>query len=297
MWTRREVRNLDEDEEVSRTCPLASQYQSPNLARCRLTKDSQQHSQRASFLGDSNFPQSVSTFVKGMKIELYQGLYERFSNLEITFPGDRPVAIKGLETRLIRTFGTTGGFGIFNIYLHRCLLWQRSDKPLKRIAVFHGPTVPSWSWMAYTGGISYLKAPYGSVAWEPNVFCPYGDGVDGSEDQSNTEGEIPKIEAVAWDLTSDAAVLMLGSHQGFKRVILDESASGISHRFAGSPKCVVVGKSKEVVEGQELAHYVLIIGAVTTEDGSSSVWERMGVGVLGATDIALEGSGTNVFIQ
>src|SRR5438477_11418672 len=114
------------------------------------------NSRKASFLGDSDFPRSVDSFVKGMKIDLYQDLYERFSNLQLSFPEDRPVAIKGLETRLIRTFGTTGGFGIFDIYLHRCLLWQRSGDTLRRIPSFRGGQVPSWSWMAYTGGIRYL---------------------------------------------------------------------------------------------------------------------------------------------
>ncbi len=37
---------------------------------------------------------------------------------------DRPIAIKGLEARLIQTFGGTGAYGIFNNYLRRCLLWR-----------------------------------------------------------------------------------------------------------------------------------------------------------------------------
>jgi len=232
-----------------------------------------------------------------MKIELYQDLYERFSALQITFPGDRPVAIKGLETRLIRTFGTTGGFGIFNIYLHRCLLWQRSDKPLKRITSFHGPVVPSWSWMAYMGVISYLKAPYGSVDWEPDVISPYVDDVNSDGDEPNTKGEIPRVQAVARDFVSYPAVLALGEDRWSWRVILDDPESEASRRVGERPKCVVVGKSKEEVEDGELAYYVLLITSIAAAGGSGRVWERIGVGVLRAADIDLEAEGTKLFIQ
>jgi len=262
-----------------------------------------QRSQRASFLGDSDFPRSVDSFVKGMKIELYQGLYERFSNLQITFPGDRPVAIKGLETRLMNTFNTAGGFGVFEIYLHRCLLWQRSGGPLKRIAVFHGPTVPSWSWMAYIGGICYLEIPYGTVAWESDVVSPFVTGTGGDRRKPgggyDAEGKVPGIRAVAWDLASDIAVLTAGDEQGVGRVILDEPDSeetGMRH-LDGVLKCVVVGRSKRQLKDEEQAHYVLIIAAATTPDSSAKVWERIGVGVLTKANIALEDLGTKVLIQ
>jgi len=229
-----------------------------------------------------------------MKIELYQGLYERFSNLQITFPGDRPVAIKGLETRLVRTLNTTGGFGIFDIYLHRCLLWRRADKPLKRIASFHGPTVPSWSWMAYMGGIGYLEVPYGTVAWESTVVSPYSASADvrlNEEDAS--QGQIPRIEAVAFD----TAILTIEDLQRFRRVILDEPGAENVTGYEGMLKCVIVGKSKKLMEDGEHAYYVLFIGTVKMKDGYTSVWERFGVGVLKGADILLEGSRTKVLIQ
>ncbi|KAL8282512.1 hypothetical protein RB601_008411 [Gaeumannomyces tritici] len=258
--------------------------------------------QRASILGDANFPHSTDSFVKGMKIELYQGLYERFSNLQITFPSDRPVAIKGLETRLLRTFGTTGGFGIFDIYLHRFLLWQRSGGPLKRITVSHGPKVPSWSWMAYTGGIRYLEVPYGGALWESDVVSPFSDGdVDaGGPDEGDTaEAKVPGIKAVAWDLASDMAVLTTRGEREAGRVILDEPGSERTgaHNPDAELKCVVVGRSKQWLENEEQVHYVIVITAVTTPEGSAKVWERIGVGVLTRADISLEGPATDVMIQ
>jgi hypothetical protein len=98
-----------------------------------------------------------------MKIQLYQDLYERYSNLALSVKTDRPIAIKGLETRLIRTFETVGGYGIFDLYLHRGLLWQRSGDTLDRITS-RGERVPSWSWMAYEGGIRYMDVPLGGVS-------------------------------------------------------------------------------------------------------------------------------------
>lgn len=234
-----------------------------------------------------------------MKIELYQGLYERFSNLQITFPGDRPAAIKGLETRLTRTFNTMGGLGIFDIYLHRCLLWKRSGKSLERITVFHGQTVPSWSWMAYMGGIDYLEVPYGTVNWEEDLASPYrAGGVNGPEDGDNYKGGIPRIEAVAWDFTDPAAILTVGDQEGSRRVILDKQDSyKVRDAADGILKCVIVGRSKRVSRDGDRAYFVLIIGIMIAEDGLTEAWERFGVGILKGTDISLEGPKTKVFIQ
>lgn len=199
----------------------------------------------------------------------------------------------------MRTFNTMGGLGIFNIYLHRCLLWKRSGNSLERITVFHGPTVPSWSWTAYIGGISYLEVPYGTVKWEEDVVSPYKDSHgNGLENESKSKGNIPRIEAVAWDFTTPSKILTIGDQEGPRRVILDEPDSDkVRHAADGILKCVIVGRSKKLFRDGDRAHFVLIIGTVITKDGHTKAWERFGVGVLKGMDIALKGSNTKVFIQ
>lgn len=44
--------------------------------------------------------------------------------------------------------------GIIELYLHRSLLWRRKDNQ-KSSKIFDDSRIPTWSWMAYSGGISF----------------------------------------------------------------------------------------------------------------------------------------------
>ncbi|KAF2704368.1 hypothetical protein K504DRAFT_390780 [Pleomassaria siparia CBS 279.74] len=230
--------------------------------RCEtLTK---MKNKKASFLGDSNFPHSVEAYVKGMKIQLFQGLYERYTNLALSFSIDRPVAIKGLEKRLIRTLKTVGGYGVFECYLHRCLLWQRATGPLKRIEGFRGGSVPTWSWMMCTGGIKYMDVPFGKVLWAEDICSPFEsqrqDAAEHAEEGASSIG----IRARAWSLSNP-------QDQG---LILDDT----DRVFTGPLKCVIVGTDREVIPGRLKNHYVLVVAMAHESD--SQLYERVGVGIL-----------------
>ncbi len=241
------------------------------------------YSRKASFLGDSNFPHSVDAYVKGLKIKLYQDLYERYSNLVLTIKADRPIAIKGLETRLMRAFGSRGGFGVFDIYFPRDLLWQRSGDTLQRIHESY-PCVPSWSWMAYDGGIRYMDGPPGEVEWSKDITSPFA-GRDVPNDPSRFQlyGDYEmlglEIKATAWNITEIPD----------DRIIMDQW-----DRFLARPlKCVIIGKSKTPTAGRGYTHYVLVVSYM---DHFAS-WERVGAGLLDGKCIALSGSGIEVRIR
>ncbi|KAF4627092.1 hypothetical protein G7Y89_g11064 [Cudoniella acicularis] len=239
--------------------------------RCEtLTK---MKNRKASFLGDANFPHSVEAYVKGMKIQLFQDLYERYSNLALSFNTDRPIAIKGLETRLIRTLKTIGGYGIFDCYLHRSLLWQRSGSTLKRITSFHGEHVPSWSWMAYDGGILYMDIPFGGVLWAKNITSPFKIGaLDGPND--GNERVMPlEMEASVWDIVEPQS----------PQLILDDP----SRAFAGPLKCVIMGTSTQSKSDESQRHYTLIVSSLAREE-EAVVYERVGVGFLERRHIMLD---------
>ncbi|KAK3648109.1 hypothetical protein LTR56_002587 [Elasticomyces elasticus] len=108
----------------------------------------------AAFLGDPNFPKVAEDGSKGAQIHLYELLYRNYSTLAFMNAIDRPIGIAGLESRLVRAFGTDGGFGIFEKYLHRGIMWQRASSEVQRISFSRAvDEVPSWSWMAYQGTI------------------------------------------------------------------------------------------------------------------------------------------------
>ncbi|KAF4865093.1 Proline-rich receptor-like protein kinase PERK9 [Colletotrichum siamense] len=66
---------------------------------------------RAAFLGDSDFPNSALAYFKGARILLFQSLYQTYSTLGFSHVPDRSTAIRGLEERLLKAFGSKGGFG------------------------------------------------------------------------------------------------------------------------------------------------------------------------------------------
>jgi hypothetical protein len=82
---------------------------------------------------------------------------------------------------LAKALETNVSYGIFQCYLHRSLMWHRSQgTPLRQILYADGKAPPSWSWMAYCGSsnennethhgeIQYYQMGHGDVEWDSNV--------------------------------------------------------------------------------------------------------------------------------
>jgi len=101
-------------------------------------------------------------------MEFIHFLSEEYSKRGLTNETDRCVAIYGLMAGIARAKECQSRYGIFERYLHRNILWQRSDGKMKRI-MYETPMVPSWSWMAYDGGIQFMDIHFSSVTWNDNV--------------------------------------------------------------------------------------------------------------------------------
>ncbi|KAF4458287.1 serine threonine kinase [Fusarium albosuccineum] len=235
---------------------------------------------KASFLGDSNFPRSAEQYVKGLKIEFFQDLYVRYSKLGLSFASDRPVAIRGLETRLINTFNTTGGFGLFDLYLHRSLLWKREGASLSRITITQGHTVPSWSWMAYSGAINYLPVPGGKVSWLTDIKSPFYTALKATTYDGGREA--PALEAPVWGMC-------IGNDMERVKgmIFLDEPGRTITE-----PKeCVVLGRGNSEPLAESQAHWVILVHCISkkADASASQVYERRGVAVLERRHIDFQG--------
>ncbi|KAK7427792.1 hypothetical protein QQZ08_005730 [Neonectria magnoliae] len=126
----------------------------------------------AGFLGDPNFPDLAMKSSKGTRIRFYEKLYEGYSRLGFTKAYDRPIAIAGLEQRLVNAFDTHGGYGVFQgKFFGRGLLWIRDASLTAKLKRIDFPSqqkyvVPTWSWMAYEGAITFMKVPFDTVDWE-----------------------------------------------------------------------------------------------------------------------------------
>lgn len=216
-----------------------------------------------------------------MQIEFFQNLYERYSTLALTYTTDRPIAIKGLERRLIRALKTVGRYGIFERYFYRSLLWHRSGDILQRIQFGKGHSVPSWSWMAYDGAIKYLKVPFGKVEWNTSIVSPFKGGGGVAEDEEEL-GLPLEIGTQAWDIVAGS---------GIGKIYLDEPGLTPPAPY----KCVVVGVEKSTEPDQDPENYVLIVGCAG--QGEEDMYQRVGVGVLRRWEIAFERPGVAIRIQ
>lgn len=240
-------------------------------------------STKAAFLGDSAFPNLTTNVSKGGKIRLYENLYEQYSRLALTVNQDRPLAIAGLEIRLIRALDVHGGFGVFEShrpgdesYLRRSLLWRRGHDCPSMIKIQFGSeraiSVPSWSWMAYEGGIDYLNPPFNGTDWERGIKSPWTQ-------QSSQES--------SWHTTDRRGNRVLEG-KAYKFSVGNDDDITFDHednKEVENLGCVVIGTSKLGIDQKNKEYYVLVIGKQ-----SGSGWERIGAGKLLGKSIAFDGA-------
>jgi hypothetical protein len=261
---------------------LISQHQHT----CESTTDKNDDSKQASFLGDANFPQVAQRDSKGARIRLFQILYQQYSRLGFSVSTDRPVAIAGLETRLINAFNTSGGFGLFERYLGRSLLWTRATNVPRLTKIPFQPAqsnpVPSWSWMAYEGAISFLDPPFGRIEWTVDVEFSSPDYSSGATPpsrtsrgrmSSNRNGRRTELRVVARPFYGAAAAAR--ASDSLSGIVWDDPTASHDHDRL---RCVVIGRlASESGTPADPAqkHWVLVVREV-----GAGLYERVGAGFL-----------------
>jgi hypothetical protein len=204
------------------------------------------------------------------------------------------MAIDGLQRRLLRTMKANGGFGVIDEgetrgLLRRSLLWRRgSDMETKSLSRIKFPTdrvisaAPSWSWMAYTGGIDYLKLDFGGFEWE-HIGSPWprsADNVTRTEDRGPSMALIAKARGYEYDPKEyDPKAAM--QHQG----LLFFDNPGGSEQL--QTMCVVLGIEKGIKLLRDKMHYLIIVKPTKALDrDGKKIHERVSVGYLPGKCIA-----------
>ncbi|EXL66156.1 hypothetical protein FOPG_17646 [Fusarium oxysporum f. sp. conglutinans race 2 54008] len=222
---------------------------------------------KAAFFSDPQFPQSALKYLKDGRIRLFEMLYERYSRLNLTMASDRSVAIAGLEQRLLETFNCKGGYGVFERYLHRSLLWQRAGERMQCIRYPTSRPVPTWSWMAWMGPISYVDVPFEKVDWSDNIGSPFENDIDdGSKGEVKSISHIPEIK-----LNARAKEFTLEEYQD-ETLVLDSQ----TWQDLRVVRCVVIGVERSNISVQERKHYVILIAP----KNGCKTFERVGAGFL-----------------
>ncbi|KAI8287284.1 hypothetical protein K4K60_012629 [Colletotrichum sp. SAR11_57] len=232
----------------------------------------------AAFLGDPKFPEVAMSSTRGEMIYLYQMFYQQYSRLQFSKVEDRPFAIAGLEKRLLQGFATRGGYGVFDDgkgLLHRSLLWCRSlGGTLGRIKfpVEKKIFVPTWSWMAYEGGIDYLAPEWNKTEWEQqDLRSPWS--ADSPVQYTTDKNSTISLEATARDFDEAKAV----KEHITLYFDMPDKADG---RTPGL-KCVILARPKTGSTTKDRMCYVLLVAPqVTKRFGGSTVFERVGVGKM-----------------
>jgi hypothetical protein len=113
---------------------------------------------------DPNFPSLL--YMSGFRdtLSFLENLLKDYSKRSLSKRTDRAIALSGLAARIAEALDCEERYGIFGLYLHRNLLWQRCNlqNTMERIK-YDSRDVPSWSWMAYTGGINFMKLDFGKL--------------------------------------------------------------------------------------------------------------------------------------
>lgn len=258
----------------------------------------------ADFLGDPKFPDKAMASPRGLKIRYFQDLYKRYSRLAFSHIEDRPFAIEGVENRLRKAYSTKGGYGIFDDgpgkgLFHRSLLWQRGEDepPLPGLSAIMFPpgrnvSVPTWSWMAYRGGIDYLDPPFEKTDWEKaDIHPPWTRHSGETAPAAETTHHEAGVELVATARDFNVA----GSRVNEVKIVYDTERD----RSDGSRvQCVVVAKSKDGRTDAEKRHYVLIVAPTKlTAAGGDKIYKRVGAGYILGKYIGLEKPGIPVRIR
>ncbi|RWA04754.1 hypothetical protein EKO27_g10343 [Xylaria grammica] len=187
----------------------------------------------------------------------------------------------------VQAFGTRGGYGVFDEdvktgqlgLLRRSLLWYRAvdregDSRLSRIEFSTtertdsaAPAVPSWSWMAYIGEISFLQLDFGAIDWI-KIRSPWG-----AEDGQATARFADGRRNLALKAPARIISVSPADAGGAGKLYFDDVARTKGKEMS----CVVLGTDKQETIADEKVHYfILIEPAASSELGSSETYKRVG---------------------
>ncbi|KAK4235299.1 heterokaryon incompatibility protein-domain-containing protein [Achaetomium macrosporum] len=112
---------------------------------------------RQYFILDPSFPGRLNMSGFRRTVDFIQFLFRKYSASCLTFETDRDVAIYSLVERIGQVLRTEVRYGIFRCFLGSLLLWKRTCENNTSPIPYEKRTVPSWSWMAYSGGIDFVS--------------------------------------------------------------------------------------------------------------------------------------------
>jgi hypothetical protein len=171
-----------------------------------------------------------------------------------------------LEARIARALKCKKRYGTFEGFFHRTLLWQSSGEGKMERIGYKNQDVPSWSWMAYNGGVKYVDIPFFSAAWMKTLQF----------DEMRENALVAEIGRfwncrIKREATQCAILDSEGTKTGWLQYDVEGDVDIHLHR------CVIVGKRLR-------EYYILVIKPRVMKEE----YERVGVGMVHANCVSRE---------
>jgi hypothetical protein len=228
------------------------------------------------FLLDPIFPKRLLEAGTERIVDFLNSLFEDYSIRGLTQPTDRIAAIFGLQSRIASTLDCEERWGILKPFLHRNLLWQRHGaEKMERIG-YNNPKVPSWSWMAYRGGIKFVHVSFAAsddIRWQRELRfdTEQNDALTGSF------GTFWKCTMIQKE-TQYAILDSTATERGWLQFDVEDGTD------LDMQKCVVVGRTGQE---PEIKYFILVVRQTAT----NREYKRVGVGLIQASHVSkLKGS-------
>jgi hypothetical protein len=231
---------------------------------------------------DPNFPQRLLKAGDGRTVEFIQFLFEEYSRRGLTEKTDRCTAISGLQNCIAQVKGKTI-FGVFQSFLHRFLLWQRSDERNTDRIGYEPQIVPSWSWMAYSGSIQFMDIAFRQVEWVRSMRF----NQENVHRALNKKGQ-PALETY---ISSFLRCSLKQRDLGYAVLDLDGVERGWiqydmgTHERLDAERCVVVGRDVWKSDAGERKYYILVVTPTSMKDE----YTRVGTGWVLSGHVARQG--------
>lgn len=223
-------------------------------------------------MSDPYFPSELVVMGTFQTWHFIRSLLKDYSQRKLGNPSDRQYAVSGLEERIAHVLKCGSSYGVFEKYLHRNLLWYPASRNSTRTeCISVNDDIPSWSWMAFSGGIEFVKIPFGVTNWIKHDHLQFNKECNSVVAASL--GEIINCatrhcENCTARLCEKRHVLVgAGGERGWVRYDLG------AEEGSNTIQCVVIGSetAKDTSPGQ----YCILLVRPTSTEGQ---YKRVGVG-------------------
>jgi len=218
-----------------------------------------------------NFPKQLTHLGYDRTVNFVKFLFKKYSQCGLTHQSDRDTAISGLLKRLESALKSKVRYGVFCCFLSNLLLWRRSDKEKTAPIDYKGrKEPPSWSWMAYYGGIDFVS--------KSSLMVP--DFKDLGFDADDREALIVKVRQFK--------NCRLEEEEKEHAIFADPGRVGSLWFDMGAENpfkhCVVIGMRSNGKQDPQKTYYILVV----QEEPQDKGYKRLGVGEVKARYVSKE---------